>query len=65
MSELLRQVAEVDDSVSFTLVAARITLSVVAGFVVAGVYYLSRTARRDDNPTLPTTLVLLTVVLHA
>jgi hypothetical protein len=63
MAELLRQVAEVDDGISFTLVAARIALSVVAGFVVVGVYFLGRDPRREDNPTLPTTLVLLTVVI--
>lgn len=41
----------------------RIALSVVGGFVVAGVYLLGVGRRRDETATLPTTLVLLTVVI--
>jgi hypothetical protein len=44
-------------------VARRIGLSVVAGFIVLWVYAIARGQKRYDNPTLPTTLVLLTVVI--
>jgi hypothetical protein len=43
--------------------AGRIALSVVGGFVVAGVYLLGIGRRRDETATLPTTLVLLTIVI--
>jgi hypothetical protein len=43
--------------------AERIALSVVAGLVVAGVYLLGVGRRKDESATLPTTLVLLTVVI--
>jgi uncharacterized membrane protein YhiD involved in acid resistance len=43
--------------------AARIGLSVVAGFVVAGVYAAGLGRRKDDTWTLPTTLVLLTIII--
>jgi uncharacterized membrane protein YhiD involved in acid resistance len=44
-------------------VVCRIALSVVTGFIVAGVYVLGLGRQRDDRSTLPTTLVLLTVVI--
>jgi hypothetical protein len=62
-TELLKQAAGPGEDVSYSLVAVRIVLSVLFGFVVAWVYGVGRGHRRDDNPTLPTTLVLLTVVI--
>ena len=41
----------------------RIALSVLAGFVVAGVYLIGIGRKRDETATLPTTLVLLTIVI--
>jgi uncharacterized membrane protein YhiD involved in acid resistance len=41
----------------------RLGLSLAAGFVVAGVYVVGMGRRRDETATLPTTLVLLTVVI--
>jgi uncharacterized membrane protein YhiD involved in acid resistance len=41
----------------------RLGLSLAAGFVVAGVYVLGMGRRREETATLPTTLVLLTVVI--
>jgi uncharacterized membrane protein YhiD involved in acid resistance len=49
----------------FTTVEAvqRLGLSLAAGFVVAGVYVIGMGRRREESATLPTTLVLLTVVI--
>jgi uncharacterized membrane protein YhiD involved in acid resistance len=44
-------------------VCLRVGLAIVLGFIVAGGYYLSVGRRKDDSGTLPTTLVLLTVVI--
>ena len=41
----------------------RLGLSLAAGFVVAGVYVIGMGRRREETATLPTTLVLLTVVI--
>jgi uncharacterized membrane protein YhiD involved in acid resistance len=41
----------------------RLGLALAAGFVVAGVYVLGMGRRREETATLPTTLVLLTVVI--
>ena len=41
----------------------RLGLSLAAGFVVAGVYVIGMGRRREESATLPTTLVLLTVVM--
>jgi hypothetical protein len=54
---------ETGDFETFRNVALQTALSVVAGFVVAWVYVVARGRRREDNPTLPTTLVLLTIVI--
>jgi predicted membrane protein len=43
--------------------ATRIGLSFVAGFLVAGVYHFGLGRRREETSTLPTTLVLLTIVI--
>lgn len=41
----------------------RLGLALAGGFVVAGVYALGMGRRREETATLPTTLVLLTVVI--
>ena len=45
------------------VLVARLGLALVFGFVVAGVYAASLGRRRDDARTLPTTLVLLAVLI--
>jgi hypothetical protein len=45
------------------VLAARIGLAVVFGFVVAGVYAVTLGRQRSDARTLPTTLVLLSVLI--
>ena len=45
------------------VLAARLGLALVFGFIVAGVYAASLGRRRDDARTLPTTLVLLAVLI--
>jgi uncharacterized membrane protein YhiD involved in acid resistance len=56
---------EVGDSSEFPaeMYLKRLGLALAAGFVVAGVYALGMGRRREENATLPTTLVLLTVVI--
>jgi len=66
MGDFLRQTFAAGDELTFDAVAVvgcRIGLSVAAGFIVAGVYVLGLGRRKDDRSTLPTTLVLLTVVI--
>jgi uncharacterized membrane protein YhiD involved in acid resistance len=63
MPEWLREALTNGDVPSIGLAMTRIGLGLVAGFVVAGVYVLGLGRRRDDGITLPTTLVLLTVVI--
>jgi len=41
----------------------RLVLAWLAGFIVAGVYWLGLGRRKDESATLPTTLVLLTIVI--
>jgi uncharacterized membrane protein YhiD involved in acid resistance len=45
------------------VIAGRAALAVLLGFVVAGVYRVSLGRRNGDSRTLPTTLVLLTVLI--
>ena len=42
---------------------SRLGLALAGGFVVAGVYVLGIGRRREETATLPTTLVLLTIVI--
>src|SRR5262249_60503450 len=63
MPEWLREALTIGDVPSVELAVTRVGLGLVAGFVVAGVYVLGLGRRRDDGITLPTTLVLLTVVI--
>ncbi|MSR55306.1 MAG: DUF4956 domain-containing protein [Gemmataceae bacterium] len=44
-------------------ICSRLVLSWVAGFFVAGVYTVGLGRRKDESATLPTTLVLLTIVI--
>src|SRR5215207_5755260 len=63
MPEWLQDTVGSSNPQELATVARRIGLSVAAGFVVLGVYGVAHGRRRYDNPTLPTTLVLLTVVI--
>jgi hypothetical protein len=51
------------DSLSLTDLITRVIIAVLAGFVVAGVYQIARSHRRTESGTLPTTLVLLCVLI--
>ncbi|HJZ93844.1 MAG TPA: DUF4956 domain-containing protein [Gemmataceae bacterium] len=62
MPDWLREAIGNGDIPSFELACARIGLGFMAGFVVAGVYLIGMGRKRDDT-TLPTTLVLLTVII--
>lgn len=46
-----------------TVLILRITLAMLCGFLVAGVHVLTLGRTREDNRTLPTTLVLLAVLV--
>jgi len=48
---------------SAEVLTLRLTIAVMLGFVVAAVYSLSLGRRRGDTRTLPTTLVLLSVLI--
>jgi uncharacterized membrane protein YhiD involved in acid resistance len=61
LSEFLHEVVE--PSLAWDRALGRLGLALAAGFVVAGVYVLGVGRRREDSTTLPTTLVLLTVVI--
>jgi hypothetical protein len=63
MPEWLEAALQTDASFSTTTVAVRVALAWVAGFVVAGVYVFGVNGKGDEARTLPTTLVLLTVVI--
>jgi len=63
ISDWLQDAANPDAPFSSEEAVTRLTLSLVAGFVVAGVYVVGMGRRREETATLPTTLVLLTVVI--
>lgn len=63
MPEWLKDSLADGDQMSLGLVATRVGLAWVAGFLVAGVYVLGLGRQRDEANTLPTTLVLLTLVI--
>jgi hypothetical protein len=63
MFDWLRDAMGNGDLMPWDEVVKRIALAFVAGFVVAGVYVIGIGRRKDENSTLPTTLVLLTVVI--
>lgn len=51
------------ESPSLEVICYRLSLAWLAGFVVAGVYWLGLGRRKEESATLPTTLVLLTIVI--
>lgn len=51
------------DSESISVLVTKVAVAVLAGFVVAGVYLVARSNRRTEPGTLPTTLVLLSVLI--
>jgi uncharacterized membrane protein YhiD involved in acid resistance len=63
ISDWLQEAANPDAPFSSEEAATRLTLSLAAGFVVAGVYVVGMGRRREETATLLTTLVLLTVVI--
>jgi len=63
MPEWLREALTNGDVPPVELALVRVGIGFVAGFLVAGVYVAGVGRRRDDGITLPTTLVLLTVVI--
>lgn len=64
MPEWLRTaVANADQLPPMSVIAGRIVLAVLVGFVIAGVYRLTIGRRNGDARTLPTTLALLCVLL--
>jgi uncharacterized membrane protein YhiD involved in acid resistance len=63
MPEWLREALTNGDVPSFELATTRVFLGFAAGFIVAGVYVVGLGRKRGDAATLPTTLVLLTVVI--
>src|SRR5262245_59829919 len=63
MPEWLRAALTKGDVPPIELSLVRVGVGFVAGFLVAGVYVAGVGRRRDDGITLPTTLVLLTVVI--
>lgn len=64
MPDWLRDAIDSGDPLPPTpVLAARVAVAVLLGFVVAGVYWVSLGRRRDETPTLPTTLVLLSVLI--
>lgn len=63
MPDWLQDTVGSSNPIELAMVARRVGLSVVAGFVVLWVYGVAHGRRRYDNPNLPTTLVLLTVVI--
>jgi hypothetical protein len=64
MSEWLRDsLTTADPLPPAPVLAARLALALMFGFVVAGVYAFCLGRRREDARTLPTTLVLLAVLI--
>src|SRR5450432_3577495 len=63
VTDWLQDPAGMDASFSSEEAIKRLGLSLAAGFVVAGVYVIGMGRRREESATLPTTLVLLTVVI--
>lgn len=51
------------EALSPMVLITRVAIAVLAGFVVAAVYLVARSNRRTEPGTLPTTLVLLSVLI--
>jgi len=63
MPEWLREALTNGDVPSIGLATTRVCLGFAAGFIAAGIYEVGLGRKRGDAATLPTTLVLLTVVI--
>jgi uncharacterized membrane protein YhiD involved in acid resistance len=63
VSDWLNSAAANDVPFSTEDAVERLGMALAGGFVVAGVYVLGTGRRREETATLPTTLVLLTVVI--
>ena len=63
MLDWLRDSLAAGDALSLKTVAVRVALAFVFGFVVAYVYDVGVGRRKDPASSLPTTLVLLTIVI--
>jgi len=63
VSDWLQNAATNDAAFTTEDAVERLGLALAGGFVVAGVYVLGTGRRREETATLPTTLVLLTVVI--
>jgi hypothetical protein len=63
MPDWLRDALGHGDLMPLNEIAKRIAIAFVAGFVVAGVYVIGIGRPKEETSTLPTTLVLLTVVI--
>ena len=63
LSDWFQNVGADDAPFSTEDAVERLGLALAGGFVVAGVYVLGTGRRREETATLPTTLVLLTVVI--
>jgi hypothetical protein len=63
MLEWVRDSLAAGDALSLKTVSVRVAFASVAGFLVAGVYLAGIGRKRDETSTLPTTLVLLTIVI--
>ncbi len=64
MPDWLRDALDNGDTLPPTpVLVGRVALAMALGFAVAGVYWACLGRRREDGRTLPTTLVLLTVLI--
>jgi len=63
MPDWLRDSILSGDLLPTSVICSRVALSWAAGFAVTGVYLLGLGRRKTESQTLPTTLVLLTVVI--
>jgi len=63
MPDWLRDSILSGDLLPTTVICSRVALSIAAGFAVTAVYLIGMGRRRNESNTLPTTLVLLTVII--
>lgn len=63
MPEWLNDSWQAGEQLAFPVIALRVALAAILGFVVAGVYSLTRERNSDAAPSLRTTLVLLSVLI--
>jgi len=63
MPDWLRDSVQNSEQLPLEPILVRVGLSIIFGFLVAGVYLLSQGRRKGETATLPTTLVLLSVLI--